>query len=170
MTMTEFRDELQVRTGVWANRLRQLIRGAHGKFRLILWLVQNQDKAQVDSLLEVVSLIRGPKCVGLHVRSAETLMCRYADGHGCKILVLGPWAPPNATDDHLAVSVALDDALPMVGARKRRFAYYPVGCAHAHGTGDGVHFSDEGAAQLLASGLGKTITDFIKCGKLTQTQ
>lgn len=162
MTMTEFMDELRVGKGMWAKRLRQLIRGAHGKFRLILWLVQNQDKAQVDSLLEVVSLIRGPKCVGLHVRSAEIMVCRYADGHGCKILVLGPWAPPNATDDHLQLSVALDDTLPMVGAKRRRFTYFPVGCAHAHGARDGVHFSDEGAAQLLASGLGRAITDFVK--------
>ena len=95
--MTEFRDKLLVGPGPWAKRLKQLIRGAHGKFKLILWLLQNQDKAQVDSLLDVVALIRGPKCAGLHVRLTERLMCRYADSHGCKILVLGPWAPLSAT-------------------------------------------------------------------------
>ena len=165
--MTEFRDKLRVGTGPWAKHLKQLFRGAHGKFKLILWLLQNQDKAKVDSLLDVVALIHGPKCAGLHayVRLTESLMCRYAGSHGCKILVLGPWAPLSATDDHLQLTVALDDTLPKVGAKKRRFAYYSVGCAHADGLGDGVHFSVEGAAQLLASGLGRVITDFVKLRK-----
>ena len=96
-------------------------------------------------------------------------MRSYANNQGCQILVLGPWASVVATDTHLAQCASLDSQLPEIGKIKRRFSYYRLRCPDADRI-DSNHFTDKGAAQLLASGLGKTITNFIKSGKITQTQ
>ena len=61
LTASELLKRLREGTHVWAKRLKQLIRQARGKFRLILWALTNPELVgceQIDSLLLILDLIR----------------------------------------------------------------------------------------------------------------
>ena len=76
--------------------------------------------------------------------------------------MLGPWAPSNASEERKQATAVFDLEAAAAGRVKRQFSYLKIACPEADGSGDGVHFTNLGAKQLLDSGVATGIRRFVR--------